>query len=74
MTQPRQRAMAKKPTNWLIEFCKQNQKDRVKWDSKLHQSKTRFGRKTMYEQAEDLIDIVSIREIFTMKLNKIYNR
>lgn len=66
MTQPRERAMAQKPTNWLVEFCKQNQKDRVKWDSKLHQSKMRFGRKTMYEQAEDLIDIVSIYGIFSV--------
>lgn len=60
--------MAPKPINWLVKFCKQNQKDRIKWDSKLHQSKTRFARKTMYEQAEDLIDIVSI--CFPLKLNE----
>lgn len=47
----------KKP-NWLVEFCQQNRKDRVKWNSKLHHDKTRFTKKTMYEQAEDLIDIV----------------
>lgn len=48
-----------KKSNWLEEFCRQTQKDRVKWNSKLHHTKNRFSKKSMYEQAEDLIDIVS---------------
>lgn len=48
-----------KKSNWLEECCRETQKDRVKWNSKLHHIKNRFSRKSMYEQAEDLIDIVS---------------
>lgn len=61
-------------TNWLDEFCRQTQKDRVKWNSKLHHSKSRFTKKTMYEQAEDLIDIVRLIFFifFQLKLMKFF--
>lgn len=56
---PPKHVSSQKRSNWLVEFCRQTPKDRVKWNSKLHHSRTRFSRKPMYEQAEDLIDIVS---------------
>lgn len=45
--------------NWLPEYIKQRRTDRIKWNSKLHHSENQFSRKSMYEQAEELMDIVS---------------
>lgn len=45
--------------NWLPEYIKNRQKDRIKWNSKLHRAENRFSRMSMYEQAEELMNIVS---------------
>lgn len=47
-------------TNWIDEYSKKVPKERVIWDSKLYSDWKDFNKKTMYEQIEDLIDIVSL--------------
>lgn len=46
-------------TNWIDEYCRNIRKDRVIWDTKLYASSREFSRKSMYEQVEELMDIVS---------------
>lgn len=46
-------------TNWIQEFCENTRKDRIIWRSKLHANARKFANKSMYEQVEELIDIVS---------------
>lgn len=45
--------------HWLSEFCSQTRRDRIKWNSKLHQYSKHFSAKSLYEQVEELVDIVS---------------
>lgn len=46
-------------TNWIEEYIGGIRKDRVKWESKLYAADRRFSNKSIYEQVEDLMDIVS---------------
>ncbi|XP_031634169.1 uncharacterized protein LOC116347630 [Contarinia nasturtii] len=56
-------------TNWFDEFCRNTQKDRIIWESKLHEASRRFANKSMYEQVEDLMDISA--EDFSECINKL---
>lgn len=53
------RPLSSAKCNWLNDFRCKTRKDRINWNSKLHHRATRFSTKTMYEQAEELMDIVS---------------
>lgn len=53
------RPLASAKANWLDCFRCKTRKDRINWNSKLHHRATHFSQKTMYEQAENLMDIVS---------------
>lgn len=46
-------------TNWIEEYIGGIRKDRVKWESKLYAADRHFSNKSIYEQVEDLMDIVS---------------
>lgn len=45
-------------TNWIERFCQSDLKERIIWDSKLHREAREFENKTMYEQVEELMDMV----------------
>lgn len=56
-----QRPLPNLKTNWLDEFRAQIRKDRIKWNSKLYQFEKQFESKTLYEQIDELMDIVSCK-------------
>lgn len=46
-------------TNWIDRYCMKAPKERVVWDSRVYAEWKEFENKSMYEQVEDLMDVVS---------------
>lgn len=57
-------------TNWIDKYCKSAPKERVIWDSILYSEWKDFDKKSMYEQVEDLMDIVSVITIFEFRIQR----
>lgn len=55
--------MYEEETNWIKEYIGSIRKDRVKWESKLYAADRLFKNKSMYEQVEEMMDIVSVHKI-----------
>lgn len=52
------KSLKKPESNWISAFIKKQRNDRITWNSKLYHANKRFSKKSMYEQAEELMDIV----------------
>lgn len=49
--------------NWLENYIRAPRKDRVRWPSKIYCSDRKFSQKTLYEQADQLMDLVEYTHI-----------
>lgn len=47
-----------KEVNWIAKMLNMKRTERIKWPSKLYYFDQKFSQKTLYEQAEDLMDMV----------------
>lgn len=57
------------PVNWMATFLRSPIKDRVCWPSKIYQFDKKFSKKTMFEQAEQLMDLAA--QDFSIWLNEL---
>lgn len=46
--------------NWAANYLRQPRKDRVVWPSKIYNFEKKFVNKTLFEQAEQLTDLVRL--------------
>lgn len=61
MDKPLERkTMSKQKRNWSCSYVCKQRKERVKWDSKIYDLERSIWEKTLDEQAEQLMDAVSI--------------
>lgn len=56
---PEKRKPMTKEANWVAQMMRSKRTDRVKWPSKLYYFDRKFSQKSLYEQADDLMDMVS---------------
>lgn len=59
---PEPRRPVRIETNWLTKFIKSTRKERVVWPTKIYRFDVKFSEKTMYEQADQLMDLVCVQE------------
>lgn len=60
---PEKRKQQAKEVNWIAKMMSMKRADRIKWPSKLYYFERKFSQKTLYDQAEDLMDMVTYMRV-----------
>lgn len=59
---PEPRKPVRKTVNWVATYLREQRKDRVVWPSKLYRFDRKFSQKTLFDQANQLMDLVKKKD------------